>query len=237
MAIYGGTHSILTSFTAVELAIPSPLKQGSTGAPSVSTRFVRETPDSNDQTTMTTVEREFEGFLFPHESPGDADDLERKPIRYMRYFRILRLTNPEKFELAEKENYVSLMNLEDGREPGPLYVFGFARIRSDDDSESETERTAVNEEVPLLSSVIMRTWWSRDPSNRNRECFLCLLFLKSILNVVVASGWRPSTRTTSWRTPIQTTRSATASLILGSRPRTGSSTSLGQRPTPPSTIP
>lgn len=80
----------------------------------------------------------------------------------MRYFRILRLTDPEKFELAEKENYSSLINFEEG---DPVYVFGFARIKSDDDSdESETERTAVNEEVPLLSSVIMRSWWSRDPS-------------------------------------------------------------------------
>ena len=80
----------------------------------------------------------------------------------MRYFRILRLTDPEKFELAEKENYCSLINFEEG---DPVYVFGFARIKSDDDSdESETERTAVNEEVPLLSSVIMRSWWSRDPS-------------------------------------------------------------------------
>ncbi len=83
----------------------------------------------------------------------------------MRYFRILRLTDPEKFELAEKENYISFMIFEGGRGCGPDYVFGFARIRSDDDSESETERTAVNEEVPLLSSVIMRSWWSRDPSN------------------------------------------------------------------------
>ena len=79
----------------------------------------------------------------------------------MRYFRILRLTDPEMFELAEKENYRSLMNFE---EEGPVYIFGFSRIKSDDDSESETERTAVNEEVPLLSSVIMRSWWSRDPS-------------------------------------------------------------------------
>jgi hypothetical protein len=84
----------------------------------------------------------------------------------MRYFRIFRLTDPDKFELGEKEKYISLMNFEEGRESGPLYVFGFARIKSDDDSESDdrTERTVVNEEVPLLSSVIMRSWWSRDPS-------------------------------------------------------------------------
>lgn len=164
MAVYGNTHSILTSFTTLGLEIPSPLKQGSTETPSVSPRFVRETPDSNDQATVITVEREFEGFLLPHESPGSANDSERKPIRYMRYFRILRLTDPEKFELAEKESYVGLMNFEEGRECGPIYVFGFARIKSDDDTESETERTAVNEEVPLLSSVIMRSWWSRDPS-------------------------------------------------------------------------
>ena len=89
--------------------------------------------------------------------------MRHKPIRYMRYFRILRLTDPDKFELAENENYTSLMNFEEGRESGPVYVFGFARIKSDDDSESETELTAVNGEVPLLSSVIMRSWWSRDP--------------------------------------------------------------------------
>lgn len=164
MAIYGETHRNLTSFTAVGLEIPSPLRQGSTGTPSISTRFVRETPDLHDHPTTITVERELEGFLLPHESPGDVDDLKHKPVRYMRYFRILRLADPEKFELAEKENYVSLMNFEEGRESGPVYVFGFARIKSDDDSESETERTAVNEEVPLLSSVVMRSWWSRDPS-------------------------------------------------------------------------
>ena len=155
---------ILTFFTAVGLAIPSPLKKGSTETPSVSTRFVRESPDPNDQVAVITVERELEGFLLPHESPGGPGDLERKPIRYMRYFRILRLTDPEKFELAEKENYICLINFDQGRERDPVYVFGFARIRWDDDSESETERTAVNEEVPLLSSVIMRSWWSRDPS-------------------------------------------------------------------------
>jgi len=165
MVIYRNTHGILTStFATVGLEVPSPLRQGSTEPPSVSARSVRETPDSNDQATVITVEREFEGFLLPHESPGNADDLERKPIRHMRYFRILRLTDPEKFELAEKGNYASLINFEEGRECGPIYLFGFAIIRSDDDTESETERTAVNEEVPLLSSVIMRSWWSRDPS-------------------------------------------------------------------------
>lgn len=82
----------------------------------------------------------------------------------MRYFRILRLTDPDKFELAEKENYNSLLNFEEGRESGALYVFGFARVMSDDDSAPETEMTAVSEEVPLLTSVIMRSWWSRDPS-------------------------------------------------------------------------
>ena len=161
MAGYGNCHCILTSSTAVGLEIPSPLEQGPTATPLVSIRSVRETPDSCDQVTVTTVEREFEGYLLPHESPGDVGDLEHKPVRYMRYFRILRLTDPEKFELAEKENYGSLIDFEKG---GPVYVFGFARIKSDDDSESETESTAVNEEVPLLSSVIMRSWWSRDPS-------------------------------------------------------------------------
>jgi len=156
---------ILMSFDVVGPEIPSPLRQSSTESPSISTRFVRETPGPSDQPTIIAVEREFEGFLLPHESPGDADDLEHKPIRYMRYFRILRLADPDKFELAEKENYTSLMNFEEGCETGPLYVFGFARIKSDDDSESETEVTAVNEEVPLLSSVIMRSWWSRDPDN------------------------------------------------------------------------
>lgn len=151
-------------FTAVGLAIPSPIKKGSTETPSVSTRFVRESTDPNDQVTVITVERELEGFLLPHESPGDPGDVEHKPIRYMRYFRILRLADPEKFELAEKENYIDLMSFDEGHERGPVYVFGFARVRSDDDSESETERTAVDEEVPLLSSVIMRSWWSRDPS-------------------------------------------------------------------------
>ena len=139
----------------VGLEIPSPVRQVSTETPSVFTPVVRETPDS-------TVARELEGFLLPHESPGDTDDVERKPIRYMRYFRILRLTDPDKFELAEKENYTSWMNFEEGHENGPVYIFGFARIKSDD-SESETELTAVDEEVPLLSSVIMRSWWSRDP--------------------------------------------------------------------------
>ena len=81
----------------------------------------------------------------------------------MRHFRILRLN---KFELGDKESYISLMSFEEGCEYGPLYVFGFARIKSGGDSESDvrTEITMVNEEVPLLSSVIMRSWWSRDPS-------------------------------------------------------------------------
>ena len=160
MSLYGGTT---VASHLVGLEIPSPVKQGSTEPPSVFTRSLRETPDSNVQATTITVERELEGFLFPHESPGDPDDSEHKPIRYMRYFRILRLADPDKFELAEQENYASLMDFEEGHESCPLYIFGFARIKSYADSGSETELTAVDEEVPLLSSVIMRSWWSRDP--------------------------------------------------------------------------
>jgi Cytosine specific DNA methyltransferase replication foci domain len=164
-----------TSFTTAGPEVPSILRKGSTKSPSALARFVRGTPDSNDQATIITVEREVEGFLLPHETPGDMDDdSEHKPIRYIRYFRIIRLPDPDKFELGEKENYISLIYFEEGCESGPLYIFGFARIKSGDEFESDdrTERTVVNEEVPLLSSVIMRSWWSRDPSTSDPWVFL-----------------------------------------------------------------
>ena len=86
------------------------------------------------------------------------------------------------------------MNFEEGHEIGPVYIFEFARIMSDDDSELETKLAAVDEEVPLLSSVIMRSWWSRDSDTVDaiRECYLCLLLLQSHLYIVAASGWRHS---------------------------------------------